>query len=56
MVKHKEYYKEKGGGFPQAPAMVNLVSSGLPVAHPCTKSAPTIVMTFFILHFKIREF
>jgi len=37
MVRHKVYYKGEGGGFPQVRAMVNLVSSWLPVAHPCTK-------------------
>jgi hypothetical protein len=37
MAKHKVYYKEEGGGFPQVRAMVNIVSSCLPMAHVCTK-------------------
>jgi hypothetical protein len=35
-------YKGEGGGFPQARAMVILVSSSLPMACPSTKSAPTM--------------
>ncbi len=42
MAKHKKYYKEKGGGFPQVRAVVSLVSMCLLVAHPCTKSVPTM--------------
>jgi hypothetical protein len=42
MAKHKVNYKGEGGGFPQVRAVVNLVSSCLPVARPCTKSAPTM--------------
>jgi hypothetical protein len=42
MARHKEYYKGEGGGFPQVRAVVNLVSPCLPVACPCTKSAPTM--------------
>jgi len=40
MARHKKYYKGEGG-FPQVWAVVSLVSSCLPVARPCTKSAPT---------------
>jgi hypothetical protein len=42
MVKHRVYYKGEGGGFPQVRAVMSLVSSCLPVVHPCTKSAPTM--------------
>jgi hypothetical protein len=41
VVKHREYYKGEGDGFSQVRAAVNLVSSCLPMIHPCTKSAPT---------------
>jgi hypothetical protein len=37
---HKVYYKGEGGGFPQVQAVVSLVSPCLPMAQPCTKSAP----------------
>jgi len=37
VARHRKYYKEEGGGFPHVRAMVSLVSSCLPVAHPCTK-------------------
>jgi len=37
VARHKVYYKGEGGGFPQVWAMVNLVSSCLPMVHPCTK-------------------
>jgi len=40
--RHKVYYKGEGGGFPQVRAMVSLVSLSLPVAHPSTKSVPTM--------------
>jgi hypothetical protein len=40
--RHRTYYKGEGGGFPQIKAVVNLVSSSLPMAHPNTKSAPTM--------------
>jgi hypothetical protein len=40
--RHKVYYKGEGGGFPQVRAVVNLVSSNLPVVCPSTKSAPTM--------------
>jgi hypothetical protein len=42
VTKHKVYYKGEGGGFPQVQTMVSLVNLCLPVAHPCTKSAPTV--------------
>ncbi len=42
MVRHKVYYKGEGGGFPQVRAMVNFVSSSLPVVCPRTKSASTM--------------
>jgi len=32
----------EGGGFPQVWVVMNLVSSCLPVAHLCTKTAPTM--------------
>ncbi len=40
--RHRVYYKGEGGGFPQVWAMVNLMNSSLPVAHPSTKNAPTM--------------
>ncbi len=40
--RHIVYYKGEGGGFPQVWAMVSLVSPSLLVAHPNTKSAPTM--------------
>jgi hypothetical protein len=40
MAKHKEYYKEEGGGFPQVWVVVSFVSLCLPMARPCTKNAP----------------
>ncbi len=40
--RYKVYYKGEGGGFPQVQAVVSLVSPRLPVAHPSTKSAPTM--------------
>ncbi len=39
---HKEYYKGGNGDFPQVWAMVNLVSSCMPMVHPCSKSVPTM--------------
>ncbi len=42
MERHKVYYKGEGGGFPQVWAVVNLMSSCLPVARPNTKNAPTM--------------
>jgi hypothetical protein len=39
MKRHKEYYKEEGGGFPQVRAMVSVVSSSLPVARLGTTNA-----------------
>jgi hypothetical protein len=38
MASHRVYYKGEGGGFSQVRAVVNLVSSGLPMARPSTKS------------------
>ncbi len=35
-------YKGEGSGFPQVRAVVSLVSLSLPMAHPSTKSAPTM--------------
>jgi hypothetical protein len=40
--RHRVYYKEEGGGFPQVQAVVSLVSPNLPVARPGTKSAQTM--------------
>jgi len=40
--RHIVYYKREGGGFPQVWAVVSLVSPNLLVAHPSTKSAPTM--------------
>jgi hypothetical protein len=38
VAKHKVYYKGEGDGFPQVWAMVNLVSSNLPMVHLSTKN------------------
>ncbi len=40
VAKHKVYYKVEGGGFPQV--QVSLMNSWLLVAHPSTKSVPTM--------------
>jgi len=40
-IKHREYYKAEGGGFPQVWVVVSLVSSCLPVTRLCTKNVPT---------------
>jgi len=40
--RHRVYYKGEGDGFPQDWPVVNLVSPSLPMAHPSTKSAPTM--------------
>jgi len=40
VARHIEYYKRKGGGFPQVKVVVNLVNLCLFVVCPCTKSAP----------------
>ncbi len=40
--RHIVYYKGEGGGFPQIQVLVSLVSPNLPMAHPNTKSAPTM--------------
>jgi hypothetical protein len=37
MVGHIIYYKGEADGSPQIQAVVSLMSSCLPVAHPCTK-------------------
>jgi hypothetical protein len=42
VARHRLYYKEEGGGFPQVQAMVSLVSSSLPVVRPCTKNVQTM--------------
>jgi hypothetical protein len=42
VARHKEYYKEEGGGFPQVWAVVNLVNSCLLVIRSCTKIVPTM--------------
>ncbi len=41
VARHREYYKEEGGGFSQVQAMANFVKSCLLVAHPCTKNVWT---------------
>jgi hypothetical protein len=41
VAKHKEYYKGKGGGFPQIWAVVSLVNPCLFMTCPCTKNAPS---------------
>jgi hypothetical protein len=40
--KHIIYHKGEGGGLPQIRAVVNLVSSNLPVPHLSTKSVQTM--------------
>jgi hypothetical protein len=40
--RRKVYYKGEGGGFLQVRAVVSLVDSRLPVAHPNTKSVQTM--------------
>jgi hypothetical protein len=40
--RHIIYYKGEGDGFPQVWALVSLVSLSLFVAHPSTKSVPTM--------------
>jgi hypothetical protein len=42
VARHREYYKWKGGGFPQIQAVVSFVILCLPIVCSCTKSAPTI--------------
>jgi hypothetical protein len=42
MERHKVYYKEEGGGFPQIRAAVSLMSPRLPVVHPSTKNVQTM--------------
>jgi len=40
--RHIIFYKGEGGGFPQVPAVVSLMSLNLPMVHPSIKSAPTL--------------
>ncbi len=40
--RHRVYYKEEGGGFPQVQVVVSLVSPNLPVARLNTKSVQTM--------------
>ncbi len=40
--RRRVHYKGEGGGFPQVQAVVSLVCPELLVAHPNTKSAPTM--------------
>jgi len=40
--RHKVYYKEESGGFPQVRGMVSLMNPSLPMAHPNTKNASTM--------------
>jgi hypothetical protein len=42
MAMHRVYYKEEGGNFPQARAVVSPVHSSSPVARPNTKSVVTM--------------
>ncbi len=42
LERHKVYYKGEGGGFPQVRVVVSLMSPSLPMAHPSTKSVPTM--------------
>ncbi len=42
MANKKEYYEREGHGFSQVWAMVNLMSSCMPMTHLCTKSALTM--------------
>jgi hypothetical protein len=42
MVNYKEYYKGKGGGFPQIQAMMSFVSLCMPMVRPCIKSVTTM--------------
>ncbi len=42
VARHREYYKGEGGDFSQVQAVVSVASLCLPVAHPCTKSDPTM--------------
>jgi len=45
VTRHRVYNKGEGGDFLQVWAMVSLVSPCLPMAHPCTKSAPAYALT-----------
>jgi hypothetical protein len=42
MAKHKVYYKEEGGGFPQVQVMVSLMSPNFPMTCLSTKSGPAM--------------
>jgi len=42
MERHKVYYKGESDDFPQIRAVVSLVNSSLPMAHPSTKNVPTM--------------
>jgi hypothetical protein len=42
MARHKGHYKGEGDGVPQVQAVVNLVSSCLPMVISCTKNVPTM--------------
>jgi hypothetical protein len=44
MARHKEYYKEEGGGFPQVRAMVSLC---LLVVRSCTKNNYVLINLLF---------
>jgi len=52
--RHKIYYKEEGGGFPQVRAVVSLVSPSLPVVCPSTKSGPTILTNLLFGFVQLR--
>jgi hypothetical protein len=43
--RHKEHYMGEGGGFPQARAVVSLVSPESPVVCPNTKGVPQSDLT-----------
>jgi hypothetical protein len=42
VAKHRVYYEEEGGGFPQVQAVVSLVSLSLPVVRLSTKNVPAM--------------
>jgi hypothetical protein len=42
VARHRVYYKEEDGGFPQVQVVVSLVSLSLPMASLSTKSVPTM--------------
>jgi hypothetical protein len=41
--RHREYYMGEGGGFPRVRAMVNQVSTELPMACPNTENVPDVI-------------